>query len=163
MAHGSREDMIKMLSSLTSDVDRQALTLELVEFLRVQSKEGFRLGVGGYIDDGLSDGHPWGFDLASIRVPVQVWHGRHDRFRPFAHGEWLSKHVPTVEAHFESGDGHIAMFIRRIPEVHRWLASSFYAPLTPSACPVPFCRIRDPLHGAPDVKRRPLLAEGHWR
>lgn len=125
MARGTTEDLFKMLSSLLSDVDRKVLTEEFTEFLKEQSKEGFRLGVGGYIDDGLADGRPWGFDPATIKVPVQVWHGRHDRFCPVAHGEWLAQHIPNVEAHIEDGDGHATMFVNRIPEVHRWLASKF--------------------------------------
>ena len=32
--------------------------------------EGVRTGVGGWLDDDLAFVRPWGFDLASISIPV---------------------------------------------------------------------------------------------
>jgi pimeloyl-ACP methyl ester carboxylesterase len=63
---------------------------------------------------------PWGFDLAAITVPVQLWHGREDRFVPFGHGRWLAERIPGVEAHLSQTDGHLSL-LRRIPEIHDWL------------------------------------------
>ena len=70
----------------------------------------------------LSD---WGFDLGDIKVPLQYWHGRQDRFVPFQHGEWLVAHIPKVEAHLTDDDGHLTLSERRIPEVHSWLRQHF--------------------------------------
>ena len=36
-------------------------------------------GVGGWFDDDVAFVRPWGFDLASIGVPVLHWQGRHDK------------------------------------------------------------------------------------
>jgi hypothetical protein len=35
----------------------------------------------------------WGFDLAATAVPVTVWQGDLHLMVPFAHGEWLRRHV----------------------------------------------------------------------
>ena len=68
---------------------------------------------------------PWGFDLASIRVPVLVWHGEQDLFVPFAHGVWLADHVPGAEARLEPDDGHLTIGERHIGEIHTWLLDRF--------------------------------------
>ena len=63
---------------------------------------------------------PWGFSFADIRVPVQLWHSRQDRFVPFQHGQWLAERIPGVEAHLTETDGHVTL-ARGVPEVHAWL------------------------------------------
>jgi pimeloyl-ACP methyl ester carboxylesterase len=68
---------------------------------------------------------PWGFDFERIRVPVQIWHGQHDRFVPFQHGQWLASKIPNVEAHLSSDDGHVSLVKRHIGEVHAWLFEHF--------------------------------------
>ena len=65
---------------------------------------------------------PWGFEFESIRVPVQVWHGREDRFVPFQHGEWLAEHVPGAEPHLSDADGHLTLLVNRFAHIHVWLA-----------------------------------------
>ena len=121
----TKENVIMSLSSLLSEVDRSMVTDEFAAFLGASVKSGLSQGAGGWIDDALSDGMNWGFDMASIKVPTQVWHGRHDMFCPFAHGEWLARHVPDTEAHLEPEEGHLSMFVRRVPEAQEWLLSKF--------------------------------------
>ena len=55
-------------------------------------------GLGGLVEDEVSELAPWGFELGAIRTPVLLLHGRHDRFIPFAHGQWLAGQIPGVEA-----------------------------------------------------------------
>lgn len=121
----TRENVIMALGTLLSDVDRSMLTDDMVEFLTASTREGLKNGAGGWIDDALAEASPWGFELASVRSPTQVWHGRHDGFCPYAHGEWLARHVPNAEVHLEQGAGHLSMYERKIPEVHDWLVERF--------------------------------------
>jgi len=132
----NRKDRLDMLSwtsdqlregfaSLCSEVDRRALTDEVVEFLLRQGREGLRPGEAGMRDDNLSAILPWGFDLTKIRVPVQIWHGAHDRFVPITHGQWLAARVPDADVHLEPREGHITTFVRRIPIAQSWLVSKF--------------------------------------
>ncbi len=44
---------------------------------------------------------------------------------PFSHGEWLVKQVPQAQAHLSQEDGHLTLYVNRIPEVHAWIASHF--------------------------------------
>jgi pimeloyl-ACP methyl ester carboxylesterase len=125
MLDATPRQLTEYLSSLLSDVDRGALTTEVAEFLSRQGKEGLKSGVQGWRDDGLAGAKPWGFELSSIRVPFQLWHGGSDRFVPFAHGEWLAAHLPRAEAHLEQNEGHISLIFNRFPSIHQWLHDQF--------------------------------------
>jgi pimeloyl-ACP methyl ester carboxylesterase len=85
---------------------------------------GLDHGDEGWWDDGEAHFREWGFDLARIEVPVQLWHGRHDRFVPFQHGEWLAGHIPGVDAHLTDDDGHLTLFFQ-LRGIHAWLLSHF--------------------------------------
>jgi pimeloyl-ACP methyl ester carboxylesterase len=87
-------------------------------------QDGLATSDEGWWEDGEAHMAPWGFDLDTISIPVQVWHGRNDQFVPVQHGEWLAAHVPGAEALISDTDGHLTLF-GRIPEVHRWLTSHF--------------------------------------
>jgi pimeloyl-ACP methyl ester carboxylesterase len=114
------EQLHEGLSTLLSPVDAAALTEDLAEFLTHCGHDGLATTDEGWWEDGVAHLEPWGFDLDAISIPTQVWHGRHDKFVPFHHGEWLTAQVPGAEAHLSDSDGHLTLF-GRIPEVHRWL------------------------------------------
>ncbi len=81
---------LALLGSLLSETDAAVLTGELAEWLLRAEQRGLAPGDQGWWDDAAALLSPWGFDVTSIRVPVKVWHGRHDRFAPFQHGQWLA-------------------------------------------------------------------------
>jgi pimeloyl-ACP methyl ester carboxylesterase len=68
--------------------------------------------------------HPigWGFELASISVPVLVVHGRHDQFAPCSHGQWLAQRIPGADARLLGHDGHLTLLTSHIGAMHSWLA-----------------------------------------
>ncbi|HET9016335.1 MAG TPA: hypothetical protein VFN57_12115, partial [Thermomicrobiaceae bacterium] len=51
---------------------------------------------------------PWGFDVAEIRVPVQVRYGTGDVLVPPGHGEWLARHVPNARVIVDDHAGHLS-------------------------------------------------------
>jgi pimeloyl-ACP methyl ester carboxylesterase len=84
-------------------------------------------GVDGWIDDDLAFVRPWGFELASIRVPVLLWQGRLDAMVPLGHGRWLAEQIPGVEADLSDTDGHLSLLTRRAPELYGWLRARWDA------------------------------------
>jgi pimeloyl-ACP methyl ester carboxylesterase len=114
------EELADVFRSLLSPVDRAALTGEYARYVHAAMLEGLAPGVEGWLEDDLAFTRGWGFDFADIRVPVQLWQGREDRFVPFAHGEWLAAHIPNVDARLLDEDGHLTVQ-QRVPDVHAWL------------------------------------------
>ena len=107
--------------TLLSEPDRVALDPDVAAFFVQTTQDGLSPGEQGWWDDGVSHMEPWGFELDSIQVPVKVWHGRHDRFVPVQHGEWLAAHVPGAQADISAQDGHLSIVINRIADIHAWL------------------------------------------
>ncbi len=124
MANANPERTAEFLSSLLSSADRRGLTEDVAVFFQRQAKEGYKAGIAGARDDSLATVQPWGFELSAIHVPLQLWHGKLDKFVPFSHGEWLAAHLPGAEVHFEPGEGHITL-LDRYPAVHDWLTQHF--------------------------------------
>jgi hypothetical protein len=67
----------------------------------------------GWVDDHIAFAHPWGFQLADIRIPVGLWYGSADeQFSKYAdilaaeipHAErkpYVGGHIPPVNAYRE--------------------------------------------------------------
>jgi len=115
------ESLVHALRSLLSSVDVEVLTAEFAANLVNSIREGIRESREGWVDDDIAFTTPWGFELTQIRIPVMLMHGEQDRFVPFSHGQWLSRHIPDVDARLSGDDGHITLAVRRVPEVHTWL------------------------------------------
>ena len=121
----SAEDMAKAFPTLLSAVDAAAVTAGMAEYLWQSGQIGLASSDQGWWDDGKAHLQPWGFAFESTRVPVQLWHGRHDRFVPFGHGEWLAGKIPGVEAHLTDDDGHLTLMQNRVGQLHAWLLEHF--------------------------------------
>jgi pimeloyl-ACP methyl ester carboxylesterase len=121
----SAEDMAKAFPTLLSAVDAAAVTAGMAEYLWQSGQIGLASSDQGWWDDGKAHLQPWGFAFESTRVPVQLWHGRHDRFVPFRHGEWLAGKIRGVEAHLTDDDGHLTLMQNRVGQLHAWLLEHF--------------------------------------
>ena len=109
LADVTGSEVADALGGLVPDVDRAALHGDLADAMAEAFRRAVSSGVAGWRDDDLAFVRPWGFDLASIRVPVAVWQGSGDRMVPFAHGQWLAAHVPGARARLEPGEGHLSL------------------------------------------------------
>ena len=125
MLQSTPDQLFASLETLLSPVDAEVFTSSTAEFLCASYAVGLAPGDEGWWDDGVAEMGPWGFDLDDIRVPLQLWHGRHDQFVPFAHGVWLSEHIPGVDARLTDVDGHLTLGANRVPEVHAWMLQHF--------------------------------------
>jgi pimeloyl-ACP methyl ester carboxylesterase len=106
--------------------ESRALSRETAKWTIADQTEAQRQGVEGSQDDEIAIYHqPWGFELASIRVPVLLWHGEKDQFVSVREGRWLATQIPNVQTRFTPDDGHVSLSEYRIPDVHRWLLAKF--------------------------------------
>jgi pimeloyl-ACP methyl ester carboxylesterase len=104
------------LGGLIDHVDRGALTGEFAETMARMLRRAVSTGIDGWFDDDLAFVKPWGFDLASITVPVSIWQGAHDKMVPFAHGQWLAAHVPNARVHLYDDEGHLSL-VDQLPRI----------------------------------------------
>lgn len=113
----TRDEVAAAFGDLIDDVDRGSLSGAFADWVASLFRESVRVGYWGWFDDDLAFVRPWGFDLASLRVPVHIWQGRQDRMVPYAHGEWLAAHVPTACPHLSDTHGHLTLIADSLPEI----------------------------------------------
>jgi pimeloyl-ACP methyl ester carboxylesterase len=128
VAEQEREEMLaKSPGDLAAGMG-PALSADHAAFLLDEAicmQQAYASGIDGCLDDNLAQVIPWGFELARISVPVLLMHGRQDKSVPFSHGQWLTAHIPGVEARLLDDEGHGTLRENHIGEVHAWLASRF--------------------------------------
>jgi pimeloyl-ACP methyl ester carboxylesterase len=78
-------------------------------------------GVGGWVDDALAILSPWGFEVATISIPVLVRFGSADVLVPVAHGEWLAENVPGCVVKVDDVGYLGADMEGELTEDNRWL------------------------------------------
>ena len=110
------EQIVAAFGGLVDEVDAQALTGEVADYLAADFRHAAAQGAVGLLEDNLQIMRPWGFDVADISVPVSVWPGAHDKMVPFAHGQWLAARIPGARAHLVDDEGHISL-VHRIDEM----------------------------------------------
>ena len=103
-------ELADVLGDLLSEVDAASLTGGFADYLARGFRRALSHGTAGWRDDDLSFVRDWGFDLASITVPVSIWQGAHDRMVPYAHGVWMAEHVATARPHLYDVEGHLSLF-----------------------------------------------------
>jgi pimeloyl-ACP methyl ester carboxylesterase len=115
--------LAEAMRTLLSPADHAVFTGETADYMFEAFRAGNEERLDGWLDDDLAFAKPWGFDLEQIDVPVLLWQGAEDRFVPFAHGEWLARRIPAVDARLSRDDGHLTLLVRRLGEVHGWLVA----------------------------------------
>lgn len=76
---------------------------------QVDVYERTRNGIWGWVDDELAVFQPWGFDCASVTVPVTLWFDPDDPVLPPQHAEWLAKTLLDATLIETSALGHRAL------------------------------------------------------
>jgi pimeloyl-ACP methyl ester carboxylesterase len=119
------EGTIEEMESILSPPDQAAIREHLGDWFVSILAEAVCAGADGWIDDDLAFVRPWGFELAGIRVPLQLWQGQHDLMVPLAHGQWLAAKLPQAEWHYLPDAGHLSLLVEQVPAVHAWLLEHF--------------------------------------
>lgn len=125
---GQRDEMLastpgelqEVMQSLLPPADRDVLTGERAQFMHAWMVSGLQGGYDGWLDDDLAFTSGWGFDLASIAVPLLLMQGEQDLMVPIGHGRWLADRIPRAEVVLSAADGHITL-LEPIGRVHEWL------------------------------------------
>ncbi len=85
---------------------------DIAEMFKQDVGQAFRQGGRGVVSDINILCQPWGFDLAEIKVPVDVWHGTADTIVPLPLAKFNAEHLPHAQAHFVEGAGHFMALIK---------------------------------------------------
>jgi len=116
MAGVTGKDITAAFGQLLTEVDAAVLTGEFADFMAEDFHRSCEQGAAGILEDTLMITRPWGFDLASVDVPVAVWQGRQDAMVPFGHGQWLAEHVPGARARLFDDEGHLTL-VRQLDRI----------------------------------------------
>jgi pimeloyl-ACP methyl ester carboxylesterase len=119
-----REDPEALLIALTDDLagedKRVVKDLAMRRLLTDTYQEAVRKGGDGWIDDVVALRRPWRFDLASIKVPVLLWHGANDVFSPVAHTDWLAQQIPGAMVAVQRDAAHFSA-LEILPSALAWI------------------------------------------
>ncbi len=114
----SGADVAAALAGLLSPADLEALASPgVADGLAAAMRQGFAEGYWGDHDDDQAFVHPWGFDPASIAVPVEVHYGDADLMVPPTHGDWLAATVPTAVRVHRQAEGHLGVVVAHLEEI----------------------------------------------
>lgn len=98
--------------------DRRALDIPEVLDRAWAGYAGAWIGHGdGVFHDARIYAEPWGFDLAEIRVPVRLWHGREDRNFQCPLAEEMAARIPGCRSQFLADEGHYSLLMLRHREI----------------------------------------------
>jgi pimeloyl-ACP methyl ester carboxylesterase len=103
------EGLAEALGGLVPQVDKDVLVGGFAESMAAMMRRALEHSHDGWIDDDLAFVRPWGFDLASIAMPVTIWQGELDLMVPFAHGHWLAANIPGARKRIVAGHGHLSL------------------------------------------------------
>ncbi|MEY4553705.1 MAG: hypothetical protein RL197_132 [Actinomycetota bacterium] len=103
------DQIVEAFGGLIGEADKKALNEGAAEGTAKSYRQSLMKTYYGWMDDDLAFVEPWGFDLASITKPVELWQGNDDFMVPHAHGYWLESKIPTAKLNFVPGEGHISL------------------------------------------------------
>ena len=113
--------LIAMLYAEMTDDDRRVVADAGIRLglLRAYA-EAVRESPYGWIDDVSALRAEWGFDPATVSVPVLLWHGERDVFSPASHSRWLGARIPDAMVVVKSDASHFNA-LSVLPDILQWL------------------------------------------
>ncbi len=110
IVNSSNTRLLRAVMRSIPPVDRNVLTeFGPPELALSFVRESLRQGTAGPILDYRIFGDPWGFDLAEIRVPAQIWEGSDDTTGPPGYRAFLQQHIPHATVTVVPGEGHLSL------------------------------------------------------
>ena len=126
MASEVRADPARLLARLQADLpdpDRRVVADHGIRSMLLETyAEALRTSDYGWVDDAMAFCSPWGFDPASVTVPVLLWHGAHDVFSPASHARWLADRIPSAAVVVQAGAAHFGA-LDVLPDILRWVSA----------------------------------------
>ena len=126
VAEAVRADPASLIARLQAelpDPDRRVVADHGIRSMLLETyAEALRTSDYGWIDDALAFCSPWGFDPASVTVPVLLWHGASDIFSPASHARWLADRIPSAAVVVQAGAAHFGA-LDVLPDILRWLSA----------------------------------------
>ena len=115
--------LIARLHAELPDPDRRVVADRGIRSMLIKSyAEALRTSDFGWVDDVMAFCSPWGFDPASITIPVLLWHGASDVFSPASHARWLAHKIPSATVVVQAGAAHFGA-LDVLPDILRWLCT----------------------------------------
>ena len=112
MQHVTGEGLREAFGGLIGDSDKEVLAGEFAEDMAAEMRRALAHGFDGWIDDDLAFVQDWGFDVGSVKVPVQLWQGDDDFMVPHSHSRWLASMIPNARLNFVPENGHISLIVK---------------------------------------------------
>lgn len=105
------KNFFKQFEQYLGHADREILKSEKLKSEIIASLvEGFRLGGKNSGDEVIQLMHDWEFDIAKIKIPIDIWHGTEDRHVPCILGERLTEHIKETRFFKQEGQGHYMFY-----------------------------------------------------
>ncbi|MET0557959.1 MAG: alpha/beta hydrolase [Solirubrobacterales bacterium] len=111
------EDLLGLFGDIVCPADRAVLQGSFLDFQLAGCRRYASGGSWGWYDDDVALWREWGFDLAAISVPVDIWSGGEDKFVPAAHAEWLVERIPGARLHHLPAEGHLSLWAKHYGSV----------------------------------------------
>ncbi|HNM49619.1 MAG TPA: alpha/beta hydrolase [Candidatus Obscuribacter sp.] len=71
--------------------------------------ESLRQGGYGVLDDYQAVAEDWGFTLADVKLPAQIFHGQEDAVCSMSHAERMKNEIKGAVLHLVPGEGHFLL------------------------------------------------------
>ncbi len=122
----TKDTIVELFGELLSEPDRRIFASDEVRAEHAEAMSfAFANGASGLLDDDQAFMKPWGFDVASIDVPVSIWYGDADLMVPPTHGSWLVGAIRSAQEHRYPSEGHISIIFNHVDELATELTRAF--------------------------------------